>query len=153
MNSPEDKTEDRTEDQILENVIEKALGGTAKAFDFEAFKDRYPEQVKQYQAQVRLGKRPLAGRKVNFSIFAKLAVAAMLLVAVGVSLLDSNKHQEIPEVAVSPPPPSKISLVALNRAYRRGGLEAIDDQYEQAHAKLGPRTGSVTFSGLSNETL
>ncbi len=149
MNSPEDKTEDKN----LDPIIEKALGGTAKEFDFEAFKDRYPEQVKQYQSQVRHEKRALPGRKVSFSFFAKLAVAAMVLVAVGVSLLNTNNHPEPPDVVVDSPPPSGISMVALNQAYRRGGLEAIEDQYEQAHAKLGPRTGSVTWSGLSNENL
>ena len=145
MNSPEDKTLDKT--------IEKALGGTAKEFNFEAFKDRYPEQVQQYRSQVRLRESRSARPWVNLRFFAKLAVAALLLTAIGLSLLNTNKTPDAPVMAESRPPSSMMSLVALNRAYRQGGLDALDDQYAQAYAKLGPRPGSVTLSTLSSENL
>jgi hypothetical protein len=145
MNAPEDKTLDKT--------IEKALGGAAKEFDFEAFKEQYPEQVQQYRSQVRLRESRSARPGLNLRFFAKLAVAALLLTAVGLSLLDTNKTPDAPDTAMSAPASSMMSLMALNRAYRQGGLDAIDDQYAQAYAKLGPRPSSVTLSALSSENL
>ena len=147
MNAPEDKALDKT--------IEKALGGTAKAFDFEAFKEKHPEQVQQYRSQVRLGESRSARPTLKLRLFAKLAVAALLLTALGLSLLDTPKVPEMsmPETAISAPASSLMSLAALNRAYRQGGLDAIDDQYAQAYAKLGPRPSSVSLSALSSENL
>jgi hypothetical protein len=145
MNAPEDKTLDKT--------IEKALGGAAKEFDFEAFKEKYPEQVQQYRSQVRPRESRSARPGLNLSFFAKLAVAALLLTAVGLSLLDTSKTPDVPDTAMSAPASSMMSLAALNRAYRQGGIDAIDDQYAQAYAKLGPRPSSVTLSALSSENL
>ena len=145
MNFPEDKT--------LDKQIEKALGGTAKAFNFEAFKEKYPAQVQEYQAQVRHRKRRSARPALKLRLFAKLAVAALLLIALGLSLLDTPKTPDTPDTdtAMSTPASSMVSLMALNRAYRQGGLDAIDDQYAQAYAKLGPRPGSVTLIALSSK--
>ena len=145
MNSPEDKTLDKT--------IEKALGGAAKTFDFEAFKQQFPEQVEQYRAQVRRSQPRSVKLGLTLRGLAKLVVAALLLTAVGLTLLDANKTPNAPDTAVSAPPSSMMSLVALNQAYRQGGLDAIDDQYAQAYAKLGPRPSSVSLSALSKENL
>jgi len=145
MNAPEDKTLDKT--------IEKALGGQAKEFDFAAFKEKYPEQVQQYRSQVRRRESCSARPALNLGLFAKLAVAALLLAALGLSLLDTPKKPDAPDTAMSAPASSMMSLAALNRAYRQGGIDAIDDQYAQAYAKLGPRPSSVTLSALSSENL
>jgi len=145
MNAPEDET--------LDNRIEKALGGAAKEFDFEAFKHRYSDQVKQYRSQFQGGMRRSARFPTRLGLIAKLTVAAMLLVGLGLLLQNGHRREGQAQVVESRYPSSMMSVLELNRAYREGGLDAIDEQYERAFAKLGPRTSSMAWSTLSIENL
>ena len=140
-------------DKTLEDTITGALGGQGKEFDFEAFKDRYPEQVKQYRLQTQGDMRKFSGFPQRLRLITRLAVAAMLLVCLGLLLKNANKREGQPKVVASQSPSSMMNVLALNRAYREGGLDAIDDQYEQAYAKLGPRTSSMSLSSVFTENL
>jgi len=141
------------EDKTLEERITGALSGTDKPFDFEAFKQRYPDQVKLYRAQVQRKSNKPVRLKQQLGLFVKLAVAALVLVGIGLSLMNVDQREDEPELATRQPAPSMMSVLALNRAYREGGLEAIDNQYEQAFTRLGPRTSSVAWSNVINESL
>lgn len=145
MNSPEDKT--------IDMEIKKALGGKPKEFDFERFKEKYPEQIREYQLQARARNKHTPGSNSALRFIGKLAAAAMLLTAVGLFLLDTDTPEKTADTTVSPHPASMISLVELNRVYREGGLDAVDNQYKQAHVKLGPRTSQATWITMSKESL
>ncbi|MHC4759620.1 MAG: hypothetical protein ACYTE8_13310 [Planctomycetota bacterium] len=42
-------------------------------------------------------------------------------------------------VVVGKTPAQMVSLASLNLAYRRGGMEAMDEQFEEAEKKLRPQ--------------
>lgn len=140
-------------DKTLEETINGAFGGQAKEFDFDAFKDRYPEQVEQYRLQTQGQMRRFTRFPRGLGLIAKLAVAAMLVVCLGLLLQNGQVREAPPEVVITEHPSSMMSVLALNRAYREGGLDAVDDQYEQAYAKLGPRTRGMSLGNVFTENL
>lgn len=141
------------EDKKLEDKIKGGLGGTERPFDFEAFKQRYPDQVSLYQAQVQRKRNQPFRLRLQLGRCVKLAVAALVLVTVGISLMNMDQTEVKAPPPRHEPAPSTMSVFALNRAYRAGGLDAIDEQYEKAFAKLGPRTSSMALSNVLNERL
>ena len=42
-----------------------------------------------------------------------------------------------------------MSMLELNFAYRRGGMEAVDKQFEKAYSKLGSKD-SISINDLFN---
>ncbi len=66
---------------------------------------------------------------------AKFAVAAVIIVAVGLLLThhSRNKRAEKPEIAQTLKSPAEmLTIASLNLAYRRGGMEAAEQQSRKA---------------------
>ncbi|MHC4587381.1 MAG: hypothetical protein ACYS3N_22875, partial [Planctomycetota bacterium] len=79
--------------------------------------------------------------------------AAVIIVAIG--LMAVFLHRE-PGERVSPrfekSPTKMMSAMSLTMAYRRGGIEAVDEQYEKAIRMLGPKPAGLTVKQLLTKT-
>ncbi|MBN1795881.1 MAG: hypothetical protein JW804_04350 [Sedimentisphaerales bacterium] len=80
----------------------------------------------------------------------KLAAAAVLIIAVCVLLLHNNKDEQpninIARIVKSPADLTK--MVSINAAFRRGGMEAVEEQLDKSLELLGPQYGSLSLNGL-----
>lgn len=82
----------------------------------------------------------------------KLAAAAILVTVALVAW-----HSNAPDrghVIVKPPKKTRVetlNLISLNATYRRGGMEAVDAQYQKVFAKPESETRRVSVEALLTE--
>ena len=81
----------------------------------------------------------------------KLAVAATVALAVGLSSQLNGHEPERPTVADRPVARSSagmMSMMSLRMAYEQGGFDALDQQLQDTLDEFGPRSSSVPTRGL-----
>jgi len=98
--------------------------------------------------------KPSAPGIIIRSRMIKLTAAAAAVIIVGIGLLAIFVHQgpgeqAVPKVVKSPT--KMMTAMSLTMAYRRGGIEAVDEQCEKAIRMLGPRPLSLTLGQLLAE--
>ena len=96
--------------------------------------------------------KPSAPGIIFRSRMIKLAAAAVIIVAIG--LIAVFVHQGPGEQIGSSPvkyPARMMSAMSLKMAYRRGGIEAVDEQCEKAIRMLGPRPLRLMLGQLLTE--
>ena len=81
---------------------------------------------------------------------AKLAAAAAIIIAVGLLMIQSNPPEpaHAPTENVAKSPADMLSVMSLTMAYRRGGIEAMDDQSNEAFEMLGSQPTTVSIREL-----
>jgi len=97
--------------------------------------------------------KPNAVRIILRSRAAKLAAAAVILVAVGLLMVYQNPPLQPPRQTANPAksPAEMLTAMSLNLAWRRGGIEAVDEQSSKAFKMLGSKPAKVTIKELSIE--
>ncbi|NIP26844.1 MAG: hypothetical protein GWN67_21470 [Phycisphaerae bacterium] len=76
------------------------------------------------------------------------AAAAVIIVATGLIAVIVRQGPDEPPV---PNPTKMTSAISLTMAYRRGGIDALDEQCEKAIRILGSRTQRLTLGQLLKE--
>ncbi|MHC4167757.1 MAG: hypothetical protein ACYSWQ_12425, partial [Planctomycetota bacterium] len=91
--------------------------------------------------------RSSVARMILESRAAKLATAAAIIIAVGLLIIQLNPPEpaHAPTRNVAKSPAEMLSVMSLNMAYRRGGMDAVDRQCQTAVEMLGPRPEEVTI--------
>jgi len=95
--------------------------------------------------------KPNAVRIILRSRAAKLAAAAAILVAIRLLMLYQNPpaSQEPPRtVNVAKSPAEMLTGMSLSMAWRRGGIEAMDEQSKKAFEMLGAQPASASIQEL-----
>ena len=82
------------------------------------------------------------------------AAAAVIILAVTLFMVDpgSREQQPPPTVSVAKSPAEMLSVMSLNIAYRRGGIEAVDARSEKAFEMLGSQPAKVSIQELLAES-
>jgi hypothetical protein len=82
------------------------------------------------------------------------AAAAVIIVVVGLLTIQWDPpEQEPPQIGnVAKSPAEMLSVMSLNMAYRRGGIEAMDDQSNEAFEMLGSQPTTVSIRELLTES-
>ncbi len=85
---------------------------------------------------------------------ARLTAAAAIIIAVGLLVIQSNPPEQAhaPTRRVAKSPADMLSVMSLNMAYRRGGIEAMDDQSNEAFEMLGSKPAKVSIRELLTES-
>ena len=99
---------------------------------------------------IRAGKRNAAGIILR-SRAAKLAAAAVIIVGIGLLMVYRNPpapQQTSKIVSVAKSPAEMLTAMSLNLAWRRGGIEAIDNQSEKAFEMLGSQPAKASIQEL-----
>ncbi|MFB0554499.1 MAG: hypothetical protein ACETWQ_14435 [Phycisphaerae bacterium] len=97
--------------------------------------------------------KPSAPRIIILSRMIKLAAVALIIVAISFFIAHQGPSEQgrttrVLEVAESPF--EIMTMKSLTIAYRRGGIEAIENQCEKALKILGPQPASISMADLFN---
>ena len=98
--------------------------------------------------------RPNIWRMTFRNPLTKIAVAAVVII-LAVNFFSTHQgpgEQEQPKMAeVKKSPVEMMTALSLEHAFRRGGIEAVENQCGQALKLLGPRTASLSSQELLSE--
>lgn len=139
----------------LDELITRTINTTKPQFNPEKWKQKYPEEFqtlisraeKASTATVRLLdilKNPIT----------KLAAAALIILAIGFLITHLGPDEKVVTndvTTVTKSPADMQTILSLNIAYRRGGIEAVDRQCKKAIEMLGPRPAQITIKQILTE--
>jgi hypothetical protein len=139
----------------LDELISRTINTTKPEFDSEKWKQKYH---KEFQTLVsRADKAPPATVRLADILkkpITKLAAAALIILTIGffmTHLGPSEKVNTTNVTIVTKSPAELLTVASLNIAYRRGGVEEVERQCEQAIDKLGPQPAKITINELLAE--
>ncbi len=109
----------------------KVFSNILQAFEKSKAKEYAPTEPNIWRI---ISRRPLA----------KIAVAAVIILALSFFRThhDPGKQEQPGIVEVKKSPIEMMTAISLERAFRSGGMEAVENQCEQALKLLGTRTTS-----------
>jgi hypothetical protein len=146
------------EERDLDERIRSAIGTEEVTFDFDKWKAGHQHQIERFKASVsRESAEPAQVSTwliIVKSRLTKFAAAAVVIAAIGILLYPKEPSSvvERPRTArVEKAPAELLTMMSLNLAYRQGGMEAVDKQYEKAFKRTGPRPVKLTVEDLFAE--
>ncbi len=142
---------ERNDERWLDRHLRRVVSDSKPAFDAESWKARHREE---YATLLARSRQPGRGRVRLLSRrwMAGLAVAAVVILAVGMLLLGRFVHE--PEKPTAPSRPvansaaEMMSMMSLRAAYEQGGFDALDRQLQNTLDEFGPRSSSVSLQEL-----
>jgi hypothetical protein len=145
---------ERKDEKWLDTELQRAVNGTTPVFDAQAWKQKHRAEYEVLLSRKGSSKVSVAGvnrarRWVWNGSFCRLAVAAGIIVAIGLFLQPVGDRPEGPGVQANEPPVRMLSLMSLRMAYQRGGFEALDQQLQESLDTYGPRPLDVSRRELS----
>ena len=143
----------RPKENIEEFVkVRKPHVTTSRQMDKRTLNDSFAAMEQTIRAK-SADHKPSAPRIIILSRMIKLAAAALIIVAISFFIAHQGPSEQgrttrVLEVAESP---SEImTMRSLTIAYRRGGIEGIENQCEKALKILGPQPASISLGDLFN---
>ena len=90
-------------------------------------------------------------RTIVNSRITKIAAAAVIIVAVGFFVIHRDSNEKIDsyrtrEVSISPA--EMMTVASLNIAYRRGGMDAVEEQCDKVCEMLGTQPAGISLEEL-----
>jgi hypothetical protein len=147
----------RSDKDRLDELIFRTINTEKPQFDAEKWKQKYPDE---YQTLISRREKAALSRQPDIwkVIFGKpaiqLAAAAAIIVVVGLLTIHQNSNEQVGTVVApdsTQSPAYMRSILSLNIAYRRGGIEAVDRQCQRAMGMLGPRPAEITIEQILTE--
>jgi len=140
-------------DKWLDEQLAETINSGKVEFDAVQWKQKYSAE---YHILVsRAGKRTNVLRVLwGHPLARAAAVIAVIALVVFLTARRSDNERIEPTVIEKPEqsPAAMLSRLSLMRAYNRGGLDAVDEQCEQAFKLLGHKTSKISIDELLNET-
>ncbi len=144
-------------DQWIDVLIHRTINTTKPNFDAEKWKQKYPDEFQSLLA--RAAEKSSAPSVVQANLWkaiwerpaVKVAAAAIIIAAISFSIVYLGPGEQAgttatPEVVTSPA--KMMTELSLMRAYRQGGIEAVERQCERAIEILGPRPRELSLREL-----
>lgn len=143
--------------RIDENEILRRLKLLSQLEPTSEATDHATERVRQTLANKQKKRESSSARiwrAIIQSPITKLAAAAVIIIAVGLFLVhrgpgEQVKPTEVAKVAKSPA--EMMTLASFTFAYRRGGIEAVEEMCDKAFKMAGPRPAKVSIQELLEE--
>jgi hypothetical protein len=140
----------------LDELISRTIKTEKPQFDAEKWKQKYPEE---YQALISRASEKAPTHRPNIlritlrNPITRIAAAAMILIAVTFfSIRQDQDRQEQPGIRKATQSPAEMmTAMSLTIAYRKGGMEAVEEQYDKAYKQLGPRPKSLSVEQILSE--
>ena len=141
----------------LDELISRSINTEKPQFDVEKWKQKYPQEFQMLASRARQAspRQPNIWRTILKSPITKLAAAAVIIVAIGLFIAHRGPGEQpgAPKVSqVAKSPAEMMTAISLTMAYRRGGIEAVEEQCEKALKMLGPRPKSLSVRELLTGT-
>jgi hypothetical protein len=145
----------KTDEKWLDELICRTINSGKPEFDAEKWKQKYPEELqmlKSMSAEKTRTRQPGIWRTVCQSPITKLAAAAVIIAGIGLhAVLVHQGPGERSVMKAAKSPTKMMTAMSLTMAYRRGGIEAVEKQFERALDMLGPRPAQITVKELLAE--
>ena len=143
-------------DKWLDELISRTINTTKQQFDPEKWQQKYPDEFELLKSRAKKTPaiiQPSMWKIVLQSKLTKLAAAAVIIVVISIFVFHRGaREQEPPQVvSVSKSPAEMLTVASLRTAYRRGGIEALEKQCDEAIEKLGPRNAKLSIQELLAE--
>ena len=133
---------DKKDEKRLDEIISLTINTGKPRFDPEKWKQKYPEEFQMLQSMSKKDSRtrqPSIWRTVRKRPITKIAAAAaVIIIAIGFFIVHQRPSEQADTTTVSKVTeslPEMLTVASLNIAYRKGGLEAAEAQFEKVHHK------------------
>lgn len=140
----------------MDELISRTINTEKPQFDAKTWKQKYPDEYQVLLARAAKGdsnRQPTILKVILKSPLTKIAAAAVIILAVSFFSthqdLDNQEQHGIAEVTKSPV--EMMTAISLERAFRQGGIEAVENQCEQSLKLLGTRTAGLSSQELLSE--
>lgn len=144
----------KKDEKWLDEIISQTIDSRKPEFDAEKWKQKYPEEFQMLRSMSQKDtrtRRPSIWRIVRRSPITKLAAAAVISIAIGFFIVHQRPSEQAETTTVSKVTKSlteMLTVASLNIAYRKGGLEAVEAQFEKAFYKRKPQPTSISVQEL-----
>jgi len=137
----------------MENFVKdrKPHVKTSRQMDRRTLDDSFAAMDRTIRTKSVELKPSAPGIVIRSRVIKLAAAAAVIIVATGLIALFVHQgpgEQHIPAVKS---PTKMTTAISLTMAYRRGGIDAVDEQCEKAIRMLGPRPLRLTLGQLLSE--
>jgi hypothetical protein len=147
--------EQRNEKQ-MDELISHTINTKKPQFDAEKWKQKYPDE---YQALLsRAAKGDLSRQSTILKVIMenpliKIAAAAVIILGVSIFINQKNPGEQKQSniVKATKSPAEMMTAMSLTNAYRKGGMKAVEEQYNEAYKQLGPRPKSLSVDQILSE--
>jgi hypothetical protein len=147
---------DQRNEKRIDELISRAINTEKPQFNVEEWKQKYPDE---YQALLsRRVKADSTSRQKILKVIlksspTKIVAAAVIILAVSFIITqqasDEQEQQRIEVVKKSPV--EMMTAISLERAFRQGGMEAVEEQCKQAFKSTRPRPRSLPVEWILAE--
>ncbi len=147
--------EQRNEKQ-MDELISHTINTEKPQFDAEKWKQKYPDEYQVLLWRAAKGdsiRKPKILKVILKSPLTKVAAAAVIILAVSFfsTHQDPGKQEQPNIVEVKKSPVEMMTAISLERAFRRGGIEAVEEQCKQAFKPIAPQPGSSSIKQILAE--
>jgi hypothetical protein len=145
----------KKDEKRLDEIISRTINSGKPEFDAEKWKQKFPEEfqmLKSMSAEKAHTRRLSIWRKVCQSPITKLAAAAVIIAGIGLhAFIVHQCPDERPVTKIAKSPVEMMTAMSLERAFQRGGIEAVEDQCRKAFRPIGLRPASLSFEQIIAE--
>jgi len=145
----------RPKENIEEFVkVRKPYVTTSREMDKRTLNDSFAAMEQTIRAK-SADHKPSTARIITLSRMMKLtAAAAVIIVAISFFIAHHGPSEQADTTTVSKVIKSPIEMMtemSLERAFRRGGIEAVENQCREAFKPTGPAPGSLSIEQILEE--
>ncbi|HUS73385.1 MAG TPA: hypothetical protein VMY06_09995 [Sedimentisphaerales bacterium] len=149
----------KKDEKRLDEVISRTINSGRPEFDAEKWKQKYPQEFQMLRSMSKQAShtgQPSIWRVVSQSPVTKLAAAAVIIVGIGLFtvLVHHGPSEKVDTTIVSEVAKSPVEMMtamSLERAFQRGGIEAVEKQCEQAFKTCGLQPGNLSVDQILAE--
>ncbi len=141
----------------LDELISQTINTEKPRFDAEKWKQKYPKELQALLSRAAKGdsaRQPNILKVILKSPLTKLAAAAVIIVTISFFISPQGPDEQADTTTVSKTTKSPVEMMtamSLERAFQRGGIEAVEKQCKQAFKPIGPRPGSLSVEQILAE--
>lgn len=146
---------EQNNDKWLDELISQTINTSKPEFDAEQWKLKFPQEFRVLKSRAKQRPstiQPGFWKIVLHNRLVKLA-AAVIIIAMGLLIVHQVPHKHEPtQIAKKPKSAAEmLTMASLSTAYRLGGMEEVERQYEKAMELLGPQPAKITVKELLAE--
>lgn len=141
----------------LDELISHTMNTEKPQFDAEKWKQKYPDEFQMLLSRATKGdsaRQPSILKVILKSPLTKIAAAAVIIIAISFFTARQVPTERVDTTTVSKVPKSTVEMVtaiSLERAFRRGGIEAVEKQCKQAFKPIRPQPESLSVEQILAE--
>jgi hypothetical protein len=140
----------------IDELISRTINTQQPRFDAEKWKQKYSEEYKTLLLRSTRGdsaRQPKKLRVILQSPLTKIAAAALIILGISFFITQRtvNKQEQHRIAKVNTYPVEMMTAISLERAFRLGGIEAVEEQCKQAFKQIAPQRESSSIEQILAE--